>query len=399
MITYSIIELVSKCLYCGNNPTPHKFTKVNDFFGTFLEKLDSKTHKSATRNKVEYFMKSLIIGIIETMNGKFPLRFVKEDLAMDQSRNKVLWLSAKERGIKMEELYFGGRKLNYYKANLPGKTIYFDGLPIPDELDTSSESWLNNKGILKERLVEEGVPVPKGRSFTTTDWSGLLEYFKDLEKPVIIKPANGSRGRHTTTFIYNEEQLREAYEIVKQIAYAFIVEEHLVGSVYRGTIVNGELVGVLRGDPPRIVGDGKHSIGELIDIKNASKHSLVKDVLKDEKMKQFLARNNYNFDSILDEGKTIDLTEKIGVGYGGYKAEEIHITHPKIKEYLVKAGKMVNYPIMGFDFIIEDITKSPDEQKWGIIECNSLPFIDLHFEPLEGPSINVGDYIWKMWLG
>ena len=37
------------------------------------------------------------------------------------------------------------------------------------------------------------------------------------------------------------------------------------------------------------------------------------------------------------------------------------------------------------DFIIEDITKSwKEEQHCGIIECNSLPFIDLHHYPLFG---------------
>ncbi len=96
-------------------------------------------------------------------------------------------------------------------------------------------------------------------------------------------------------------------------------------------------------------------------------------------------------------GKTIDLIEKIGIGYGGYKAEEIAITHPEIIRILEAAGRLVNFPVMGFDFIIPDIRKHPDEQSWGIIECNSLPFIDLHHFPLEGAPVNVAKYVWDLW--
>jgi D-alanine-D-alanine ligase-like ATP-grasp enzyme len=94
---------------------------------------------------------------------------------------------------------------------------------------------------------------------------------------------------------------------------------------------------------------------------------------------------------------TIDLTEKVGISYGGFTAEELTITHPETKKILESAARVVNFPIIGFDFIIGDITKSPYEQKWGIIEANSLPFIDLHHHPAQGTPINIAAYVWNWW--
>ena len=53
-------------------------------------------------------------------------------------------------------------------------------------------------------------------------------------------------------------------------------------------------------------------------------------------------------------------------------------------------------PGVGFDFIIPNISKSWQEQKCGFIEVNSLPFINLHHDPLLGQPINVAAKVWDM---
>ena len=54
-------------------------------------------------------------------------------------------------------------------------------------------------------------------------------------------------------------------------------------------------------------------------------------------------------------------------------------------------------PVVGFDLIMEDPTEDPETQRIGIIECNSLPFIDLHYFALEGPVINLAENVWDLW--
>lgn len=307
-------------------------------------------------------------------------------------RGKVLWEEANRRGIAMHNFLLRGKPVDLYGATIHGRTIYFNGLPRPLRTPNNSEWWLDDKAIFKEKLQAAGLPVARGGVFST--FEPLLAKFKELEKPVIIKPRLGSRGRHTTTHITTERQLQKAFITAKQLCYWVILEEHLVGSVYRGTMIGSKLAGVLRGDPPRITGDGTHTIQELVVIKNQHKHPEVKDVLINEEHIHFLGRLGLSVDNILPAGNTVDLLEKIGVNYGGCAAEVTEFTHPQTIKILEQAAAVVGDPIMGLDFIIEHISEDPDKQKWGIIECNGLPFLNLHYDPIEGKTNNVAKPFW-----
>ena len=307
-------------------------------------------------------------------------------------RGKVLWQEANQRGILMRNFIVYGRSVDVYQAIVCGKRIYFNGLPRPLKTKSGSELWLDDKELLKKRLQQASLPVARGGSFS--HWGKLLETFHQLDKPVIVKPRLGSRGRHTTTNVFTVEELKQAFKIAKQLCYLVIMEEHLEGSVYRATLVDGKLVGLLRGDPPRIIGDGVHTIAELVDIKNKIRHPAVSEVLIGDQHLEFLARGDWKPDGVPAAGESIDLLEKIGVSYGGWRAEVIKETHPDIKNIMERAAAAVGDPLVGFDFIIKDITLSPQGQKWGIIECNGTPFIDLHHEPLEGEPSNVAGRLW-----
>ena len=91
-------------------------------------------------------------------------------------------------------------------------------------------------------------------------WFNMKRAFEKMQKPVIVKPRLGSRGRHTTTHIYTEKELYNAVKIAKKLCHYVIIEEHLKGSVYRATAIDGKVVGILAGDQPKITGDGVSTI-------------------------------------------------------------------------------------------------------------------------------------------
>jgi len=71
--------------------------------------------------------------------------------------------------------------------------------------------------------------------------------------------------------------------------------------------------------------------------------------------------------------------------------------HPDNRKLLEDAAAELNDPVVGIDFIIGDIKVSWKEQdRSGIIECNSLPFIDLHHYPLSGKPRNVAGAVWDI---
>ena len=62
-----------------------------------------------------------------------------------------------------------------------------------------------------------------------------------------------------------------------------------------------------------------------------------------------------------------------------------------------RIAKILGNPVIGIDFIIEDISRSWKEQeRGGVIECNGRPFFDNHHLPFEGEPQNVAARIWDM---
>lgn len=384
---------MTNCPYCGNNPTPHALTKFSETYTIASKPLNNLVAGLG--------LTRAIFAVADSALQAFVFLWLMTGMAKWQSgeiikvqRARVLYDEAVRRGIKMDVLAIFGKPVDLYRAYIDGKKITFSGLPRPSKLVGPALFWMDDKGVLKERFLKAGIPVAAGGNYS--NYYEMVKDFRKLQKPVIVKPRLGSRGRHTTTHIYTEEQLKEAYKIAKQLCHWVIMEEHLVGSVYRGTVIGGKLGGVLGGDPPRVSGDGRRTIAELIDAANKNKNPKVKDIVINGSMKNFLARNSYDLGTVLPAGKTIDLSEKIGISYGGSSYEIIEQTHPEIKRVLEQAAAVVGDPIMGFDFIIEDYTKDPRSQKWGIIECNGLPFINLHHDPLYGQPQNVAGMVWDL---
>ena len=104
-------------------------------------------------------------------------------------------------------------------------------------------------------------------------------------------------------------------------------------------------------------------------------------------------------DSVIEKGRVITFSQKTSRGCGGTTTEVTSITHPDNREMLEQVGKFLGDPLIGVDFIMEDITKSwKEEQHCGVIECNSLPFIDLHHYVMFGKPDNVAGALWDLVL-
>ncbi|OGE74386.1 MAG: hypothetical protein A3I07_03540 [Candidatus Doudnabacteria bacterium RIFCSPLOWO2_02_FULL_42_9] len=379
------------CPYCGNNPIPHFTHKLYESFDILVSPIRRFVFQTRFGKLTDHLATWVAIGFFYLLKPVGLVQINRDINKIIYPRAKVLWEEAQRRGIVIEEIKLFNRSIDLYRAYLQNKPFYFMGLPRMEKVASSNLTWVDDKYLLKKKLLKHHLPVAPGGSFTSL--KNALMALETLEKPVIVKPRAGSRGRHTTTFVYTKEDLIQAFKIAKQLCYWVIVEEHLFGDVQRGTVIGGKLVGVLGGSPPRVTGDGKSTIAELIKIKDLNRPSGVKETVVNP---YFMERLGLAMQTILPEGKTVDLNEKVGVNYGGTSYDCTDETHPDTKQMLEEAGKVLDCSILGFDFIVPDITKSYKEQKAGIIECNGAPFIQLHHDPLIGNSINAAKYVWDL---
>ncbi len=383
------------CDACGTSVVNHRFLLVSSILDDTMGKIDEVFSKILKNNKWNNIASSIekilhnflhIIGIVK----------YNDDIEKASTgRSKMIWEEAQRRGILMQQVKVFGKCIDHYRAKINDKFFYFQSLPIPPWFSQKGYGWLDDKLILAKALTDKGIPAPKTRE--AKNFKETLKAFKELEKPVIIKPKLGSRQRHTTTNINTKEELEYAFNSARLITNSVVIQEHLYGSVYRATVIENKLVGFFRGDPPKVTGDGTKNIKELIQEKNKNHNERLSDISINDELINFIKREGYTLESILSKDKTINLTGKTGRMYGGYTKEMLPEVHPKMHQIFKKAGGIVSVPVAGFDLIIEDPTKDPDLQKWGIIECNSLPFIDLHYFALEGTPINLAINVWNLW--
>lgn len=310
----------------------------------------------------------------------------------------MIWQEAQKRGIEVAEFRLGGLARNIFTAKLPnGRKIAFEGIPLPIA-DMDRVRWMDDKAVLKTAFRKLDIPVARGGAAMTL--ATALKIYRSLEAPVIVKPYLGSASRHTILHIDSEEKLARAFTIATQVAPRAVIEEELVGPVYRATVVDGKLAAVLRRDQPYVLGDGVHTVTELVADANMHPkrqgpyfHHIKLDAVADEE----LAWQGLTRDSVPEEGRRVTLHQKINWSVGGTTADVTDDVHPDNVALFEYVAQTLRATIAGIDFIIEDIAKSWKEQKrCGVLECNSMPFFDNHHLPFEGEPRDVAKAIWDM---
>ena len=393
----------SSCSYCGDAPVNHTLYFLESIVTIALD-----THAIKIIKYVPDFVKhfvDLIPGFLFETMALF--RLVKFSGDIDKAstfRSRIIWEEAERRRIAMEQVIFLGRPLDYYRAKLEiknkNKYFYFESIPIQPEFLDMCKNW-DDKAILKQEFSKHGIPVPAFSELSFCHFRNRAadseKIFSKLGKPIIVKPRVGSRGRHTITNINTLEQLREGIRRAGQICSHLVIEEHLTGHVCRATLVGGSLAGFFKGRAPILSGDGKKTVEELIIDMDNRRPSRVEPIRISEELHDHISRSGYAVHDILGEGVSLSLSHRIGRLFGGATKEMLDDLHPSFIPFFKKAAQVTGLSVVGFDCIIPDPTKDANSQKWGIIECNSLPFIDLHYYALEGKPKNIAGMIWDLW--
>ncbi len=384
----------NRCFYCGEAPVNHFLYKIENFITSVFE-----PHMLSVANHAPKFLKDFAdfipVSLLKILIALGLARFSSDIEKANSFRSKVIWEEAKRRNIHMDQVVLGNRYIDWYRAFLNGKTIYFESIPIQSEFLESKMNW-DDKIILKNELKKNSIPVPDYEELSIFSFKNLNNVFSKFNTPVIIKPKLGSRARHTVTNISNIDQFKLGIKVARKISTHLVIEEHLYGSICRATIVGGVLAGFYSGTVPTIRGDGNNTIAQLIQIKN---HGKIKKyhILLNEELTDHILRLGFTVDDILPKDKELTLSHRRGQLFGGDTKEMIDELHPSFVPILEKAARVTGLSVLGFDCIIPDPTKDESAQRWGIIECNTLPFIDMHYYALEGKPRNIAGMIWDLW--
>jgi len=266
-----------------------------------------------------------------------------------------------------------------------------------------AESIAQDKELTKMLLHAAGVPVPNGRVVTTVEdaWAAAQE----IDAPVVIKPRDGNQGKGVAVNISSHEQITLAFNVAVKISDEIIVERYLPGHDYRLLVIGKNLVAAARRDPPQVIGDGVHSIRQLVEQVNSDPlrgdghaTSLTK-IRFDDIALATLAKQDYDANSIPPQGARIILRNNANLSTGGTATDVTDDVHPELAARAVAAAQMVGLDICGVDIVCNSVHKPLEEQEGGIVEVNAAPGLRMHLSPSYGKGRAVGDAIIATMFG
>ena len=252
-----------------------------------------------------------------------------------------------------------------------------------------------NKTVTKKILADAGFPVPAGDEFTSLE-QGLAYYPLIKGKQIVVKPKSTNFGLGIS--IFQEPASLDNYKKALEIAFAedtaVLVEEFIPGTEYRFFILDGRCESVLLRVAANVVGDGKHTIRELVAQKNANPlrgrdHRSPLEIIKLGDIEQLmLTQQGYAPDDILPEGKKVNLRRNSNISTGG---DSIDVTETMDSSYQELAAAMATSMgawACGVDLIIPDKTQPASKEKphFTCIELNFNPSMYMHTYCAEGPG-------------
>ncbi|MGL5081385.1 MAG: cyanophycin synthetase [Microcoleaceae cyanobacterium] len=255
----------------------------------------------------------------------------------------------------------------------------------------------------KKILRKAGIPVPVGT---------VIHYHEELQEaidyvggyPVAIKPLDGNHGRGITLDVTLWETAESAYDqaSVASKTRSVIVERFYQGNDYRVLVVNGTVVAVAERTPAHVVGDGRSTIGELIEITNRDPRrgdghdNVLTRIEVDKTVLSLMAEQGYGLDSVLPIGERCFLRATANLSTGGSAIDRTDLVHPENLWLFSRVAKIIGLDIAGIDVITPDITQPLREVDGVIVEVNAAPGFRMHVAPSEGLPRNVAGAVMDM---
>ncbi|MDJ0552035.1 MAG: cyanophycin synthetase [Microcystis sp. M49637_WE12] len=248
----------------------------------------------------------------------------------------------------------------------------------------------------KTILKDGGIPVPRGTVIQYLDeLSAAIEEVGGF--PIVIKPLDGNHGRGISIDIKNQQEAEEAYDLASAASKtrSVIVERYYKGSDHRILVINGKVAAVAERIPAHVVGDGRSTIEELIEITNQDPNrgdghaNVLTKITIDKTALNVLEKQGYELTSILPQGAIAYLRATANLSTGGIAVDRTDEIHPENVWIAQRVAKLIGLDIAGIDVVTDDIRKPLKEVDGVIVEVNAAPGFRMHVAPSRGLPRNI----------
>ncbi len=303
-----------------------------------------------------------------------------------------LWSdAAREIGAEATDLSRGFIELRKDEARI---VVWNHWVPL-DDIVTLKLAL--EKPLVHRILAAEGLPVPEHRPFHASDLAPALGFLQSGAGPCVVKPVDLQGGTVTTTGVRTPVHLHRARLRARRFSDRLIIERQVPGDNYRLLFLDGQLLDVVRRRPPRVIGDGRSTVRELIAAENRSRHEapsgqLTWNLVADLDTVFTLEAAGLDLGSVPAAGEPVIVKTVINENGPEYNES----VHGEVSDALVaeasRAAKLVGVRLAGVDVITPDCRQPLADAGGVILEVNATPGLHYHYDicnPEEGVPVLV----------
>ena len=258
----------------------------------------------------------------------------------------------------------------------------------------------SDKEETNQILRDLGLPVPRQRLVQGA--RDALRAARGIGFPVVLKPLAGNHGRGVSIGLTTDEEVEAGFAKAAEYGRNVVVESYIEGFDHRLLVINGELIAAAKRIPGHVVGDGRHTVAELVDIANQDPRrgigheKVLTRIELDAQAERMLARKGYDFGTVPPDGEIVYLRATANLSTGGTAIDVTDEIHPDNRDMAIRAIQAIGLDIGGVDFLTSDITGSYREVGGGICEINAGPGFRMHVAPSEGEPRDVAGPVIDM---
>jgi D-alanine-D-alanine ligase-like ATP-grasp enzyme len=301
-----------------------------------------------------------------------------KDLGLELYRD--IWAEAAgAAGARLDELGSGFFRFTRGDAST---TAWFHEVQLDDAV---SLRLALDKTLVHRLLTDEALPVPRHVEFHHRDLAPAREFLAQ-HGTCVVKPADdGSSGVGVTAGVTTATELRRAALRASRGHTRLLIEEQVRGEVYRLLYLDGDLIAVLRRLPPRLRGDGRSTLAQLIDAENrrrigARGHAGVHLLTLDLDAVLTMERAGLTLGSVPGDGELVQVKAVTNQA----RPEDSETVNAGVADELVsqcrRAAQAIGVRLAGVDIITPGIGRPLGPDHGAIVEVNGTPGLHYHYQ-------------------
>jgi GNAT-family acetyltransferase (TIGR03103 family) len=303
----------------------------------------------------------------------------------------ILINEARRRGIGVEVL---DAEAGYFCLSSGGRSVVCRE-SLTELTSAVAMSRCDDKTITLRVLKNAGLAIPAQTVATDPDSDAA---FLKTQGSVVVKPARGEQGRGITVDVRDTETLATAIETARRFCDTVVLEQFFEGEDLRIVVIDFEVVAAAVRRPAQVVGDGQHSIRDLIETTSRRRAAATggeSRIPMDAETERCVRIAGWSLDDVLPAGTVLPVRKTANLHTGGTIHDVTAQLHPELAKAATDAARALNIPVVGLDLLV----KAPDRPEHVFIEANERPglanhepqptaerFIDLLFPQSKGAA-------------